>query len=165
MYLEKKPQTKFVNAKLTALMLALLLAMSSFVACSSDDKDTKADLKDVPKVSILIDASKYAEAGNDIAAETDDDGYLSNKEYDLEEGMTPIDVLDKTKVKYVNNAGYVSEIAGIKAGAAGDMSGWLYTVNDEMPSVGAGDYELKDGDVVKFLYSCDGGPDVGITWE
>jgi hypothetical protein len=165
MYLEKKTQTKSVSAKLMAVMLVLLLAMSSLAACDSADKDVKTAAEDAPKVSIIVDASKYAESGAEISAEVDDDGYLYNEEYELEEGMTPVDLLDKTKVKYVDASGYISEIAGIAGGAAGAMSGWLYTVNDEMPSVGAGEYALQEGDVVKFLYSCDGGPDVGITWE
>ena len=44
---------------------------------------------------------------------------------------------------------YVDEVAGEKASGA---SGWLYSVNGTMPSVGAGAYVLKEGDAVRWYF-------------
>lgn len=47
-----------------------------------------------------------------------------------------------------------------------NQSGWLYLVNNESPSVGASDYELKDGDVVRWQFSIYGyGADLGLENE
>ena len=40
------------------------------------------------------------------------------------------------------------------------MSGWLYYVNDEVPMYGVADLKLAEGDVVEFVYSCEGGEDL-----
>ncbi|MGM9626294.1 MAG: DUF4430 domain-containing protein [Eubacteriales bacterium] len=42
----------------------------------------------------------------------------------------------------------------------GDLSGWIYKVNGETPSVGCGDYVLSDGDEIAWLYTCDLGNDL-----
>lgn len=38
-------------------------------------------------------------------------------------------------------------------------------MNGAFPNYGCGMYELKDGDVVEWVYTCDLGRDVGIDWE
>ena len=61
---------------------------------------------------------------------------------------------------------YVSGIGTLNEFDCGSESGWLYEVNGEHPSVSAGAYALKDGDKVKFLYTCTLGqypPDKDIT--
>ena len=42
----------------------------------------------------------------------------------------------------------------------GDLSGWLYHVNGEEPSVQCGAYKVADGDVIEWLYTCDIGNDL-----
>jgi len=55
---------------------------------------------------------------------------------------------------YIAGLGYLYEFD------FGDLSGWVYHVNDIAPSVGCGEYTLKDGDVIEWLYTCDLGEDV-----
>ena len=43
----------------------------------------------------------------------------------------------------------------------GPLSGWMYRVNGEFPNKGCSDYELKDGDVIEWVYTCDLGQDIG----
>ncbi|MCR4963722.1 MAG: S-layer homology domain-containing protein [Firmicutes bacterium] len=44
----------------------------------------------------------------------------------------------------------------------GQQSGWLYCVNGSFPGVGASAYTLKNGDVMRWQYSCSGlGADIG----
>ena len=42
----------------------------------------------------------------------------------------------------------------------GDLSGWVYRVNGVAPSVGCGDYEPTDGDMIEFLYTRSLGDDL-----
>lgn len=52
-------------------------------------------------------------------------------------------------------SGYVRGIAGVYEKAYGEMSGWIFTVNGEMPSVSAADCILSDGDRVEWRYCLD----------
>ena len=52
---------------------------------------------------------------------------------------------------------YITGIGGLEAGDYGDNSGWLYKVNGWYPNFGASKYEVMDGDVIVWEYSCDGG--------
>lgn len=47
---------------------------------------------------------------------------------------------------------YVEGIGGLFAMDEGDLSGWLYYVNEESPSVGADSYTVSEGDGYRFLY-------------
>ena len=55
---------------------------------------------------------------------------------------------------------YIAGIGQIGEFDFGDLSGWLYFVNDESPSVGCQDYELAPGDKIEWLYSCELGKDL-----
>lgn len=44
---------------------------------------------------------------------------------------------------------------------AGDDSGWMYKVNGQFPNYGCSGYELKNGDEIVWVYTCDLGKDVG----
>ena len=56
---------------------------------------------------------------------------------------------------------YVTGIAGIDEHEYGQMSGWLYKVNGWYPNYGASGYQVREGDVIVWQYTCDGGTDVG----
>ena len=43
----------------------------------------------------------------------------------------------------------------------GALSGWMYKVNGWYPNYGSSRYQLKDGDVVEWRFTCDLGNDVG----
>lgn len=55
---------------------------------------------------------------------------------------------------------YVRGINSLYEFALGDLSGWLYRVNGESPSVGCGQYRLEDGDVIQWRYSLEMGRDL-----
>ena len=44
----------------------------------------------------------------------------------------------------------------------GEMSGWMYRVNGEFPDVGCGAYQLRDGDVIEWLYTREIGRDLEL---
>ena len=68
-------------------------------------------------------------------------------------------------LEYVNvpmyNSAYIEGIANIYEFDCGELSGWMYRVNGYFPNYGCSTYQLKDGDRVEFVYTCDLGNDVG----
>ena len=59
------------------------------------------------------------------------------------------------------NSAYVEGIANLYEFDVGEGSGWMYKVNGWFPNYGCSRYQLKDGDVVCWEYTCDLGADVG----
>ena len=59
------------------------------------------------------------------------------------------------------NSAYIEGIANLYEMDVGDLSGWMYKVNDWFPNYGCSRYQLKDGDVIEWVYTCDLGADVG----
>lgn len=60
---------------------------------------------------------------------------------------------------------YIEGIYNLYEFECGNGSGWLYSVNDEFPSEGCSTYEVENGDVIKWLYTCDFGEDVGKYYQ
>ena len=56
---------------------------------------------------------------------------------------------------------YIEGIANLYEFDCGEVSGWMYKVNDWFPNYGCSRYQLKDGDVIEWVYTCDLGKDVG----
>ena len=82
---------------------------------------------------------------------------------DLDEGVTVFDVLrqlrDEDVLDFENKGGYVQSITcGGKTLAEldeGKNSGWLYTVNGELPDVYMSAYGLKNGDSIRIYFTKD----------
>ena len=64
----------------------------------------------------------------------------------------------------VYNSAYIEGIHNLYEFDAGELSGWMYKVNDWFPNYGCSRYQLKSGDVVEWVYTCDLGRDVGEYW-
>jgi len=90
---------------------------------------------------------------------------LTETVFDIEKGDTAYDILAEGARMNgisidVSSVGYVSGIAYIYELDFGQLSGWMYYVNGEAPSVSCTQYVLSDGDVIEWLYSCDIGNDL-----
>lgn len=59
------------------------------------------------------------------------------------------------------NSIYIKGINYLYEFSCGPLSGWMYLVNGEFPDFGVNKYDLKDGDVIEFKYTCDLGRDIG----
>lgn len=87
------------------------------------------------------------------------------------EGESAFDVLiremkkAKIHMEYVDtpmyNSAYIEGINNLYEFDAGELSGWMYKVNDWFPNYGCSRYQLQAGDVVEWVYTCDLGRDVG----
>lgn len=62
------------------------------------------------------------------------------------------------------NSAYIEGIHNLYEFDCGELSGWMYKVNDWFPNYGSSRYQLKDGDVIAWVYTCDLGRDVGDTY-
>jgi hypothetical protein len=61
----------------------------------------------------------------------------------------------------IYNSAYIEGINNLYEFDVGELSGWMYKVNDWFPNYGCSRYQLKAGDVVEWMYTCDLGRDVG----
>ena len=59
---------------------------------------------------------------------------------------------------------YIEGIGNLYEYDCGEQSGWMYRVNGVFPGYGCSKYQLKAGDVVEWVYTCDLGRDVGGSW-
>ena len=105
------------------------------------------------------------------------DGVILEKtEYVLRNGDTVFDILqravryNKIHMEYQgadkNSYGsvYIQGINYLYEFSCGPLSGWMYMVNGEFPNYGCSMYELKDGDFIEWVYTCDLGHDIGCQF-
>lgn len=59
------------------------------------------------------------------------------------------------------NSAYIEGIHNLYEFDCGERSGWMYKVNGWFPNYGCSRYQLQDGDVICWVYTCDLGVDVG----
>lgn len=59
------------------------------------------------------------------------------------------------------NSAYVEGICNLYEFDCGTGSGWMYRVNGWYPNYGCSRYQLEQGDVVEWRYTCDLGADIG----
>lgn len=96
---------------------------------------------------------------------------FNNGKVKFSEGESVYDVLQRickenkihleSKWTPIYNSAYIEGINNIYELDCGENSGWKYSVNDWFPNYGCSRYQLKNGDSIKFLYTCDGGADIG----
>lgn len=90
------------------------------------------------------------------------------------EGETVFDVLQRVCREYgihmesswtpIYNSAYIEGIHNLYEFDCGELSGWMYRVNGWYPNYGCSRYQLVDGEVVEWRYTCDLGRDVGCDW-
>lgn len=59
------------------------------------------------------------------------------------------------------NSAYIEGINNLYEFDCGELSGWMYKVNGWFPNYGCSRYQLKAGDKIEWVYTCDLGVDVG----
>ncbi|WP_411678827.1 cell wall-binding repeat-containing protein [Clostridium thailandense] len=85
---------------------------------------------------------------------------LTEDSLDAKEGDSVYDLLkstlDSKGISFVNKGSssqvYISKINGMSEFDRGKWSGWKYNVNGTFPNVGCGDYHVKNGDVIHWIY-------------
>ena len=64
----------------------------------------------------------------------------------------------------VYETAYIKGIANIYEFDCGELSGWLYRVNGQIPNVGCSLYYVSNGDNIEILYTCEMGKDLGVNY-
>lgn len=122
---------------------------------------------DYGKVQVIVANNTFAK-GNGAAW----DGELVNTEISLTADSTAFSCVEKalTGKDLKNSKDYILAIAGLKERDGGETSGWMITLNDWFTNEGIAAFtvangKLTDGDVIRVLYTCNYGVDLGGTWS
>ena len=67
----------------------------------------------------------------------------------------------ESKFTPMYNSAYIQGINNLYEFDVGSQSGWMYKVNGWFPNYGCSRYQVQDGDVICWVYTCDLGSDVG----
>lgn len=59
------------------------------------------------------------------------------------------------------NSAYIEGINNLYEFDCGELSGWMYEVNGWFPNYGCSRYQVADGDVINWVFTCNLGIDVG----
>ena len=102
----------------------------------------------------------------------DDGVILPETKYGFTEGQTVYDALEsvcltndiqlETSEDTVYKSRYIEGIKYLYEKDGGKMSGWLFSVNGEVPNYGASKVKLKDGDVIRWFFTVDYAEDSGM---
>lgn len=65
----------------------------------------------------------------------------------------------------IYNSSYIEGINNLYEFDCGSLSGWTYEVNDWFPNYGCSRYEVKNGDVIEWHFTCNNGADVGKNYS
>ena len=148
-------KTKTQNFIFIFVICAVAAGLSFFVDFSSADNYYKTETPDGEAVGTVTFSVTAEEIGKGEI--------LSKTDIPIYENETVYDVLIRAGKEYelvIGKSGtgtyaYIQSINGISELQHGELSGWIYTVNGEQPSVGCGTYTPSDGDTVEFLYTLD----------
>ena len=152
-----------LSKRLVVVLSVLLIFALTMTGCSGKSATKAAEGNIIVTISIMCDSLKDVDA--ELMDKVSDNGtILKETELELKEGATALDALKESGKDCAETGGMVTEINGLAGGAAGEMSGWLFKHEGDFPPVGAGDLELKNGDRVEFVFTTNGGEDLGLTF-
>ena len=140
------------------LLRKLFLLMSTgFVlsACGTETAETPEETEepDVADVEETEDGAEEETTADEITTDFDiiiDGESVADlsEEVTVPEGTYLLDAMEDT-YDIEEEGGFISAIEGHEQDEEEGLY-WLYYINDEMPSVGAADYELEDGDQIEW---------------
>ncbi len=146
---------------------AILVVFANIKPVESNEKITgEKDIIGTVTISIRCDTIK--DKNNDTIPEN---GVILEKtEFQIDADDTVYDVLSQVcrekdihfEVTGTKETRYVEGIGNVYEKDYGDLSGWMYFVNGESPSMGCGNYKLSDKDEIEWRYTCDLGADIAI---
>lgn len=166
------------------LIIAVLINGTEFQTVDEYYLTHIDDIKeDSETVFISIECSEVFDNWNDLKENLKNGDYipsdgviLAQTEYVLREGDTVFDILsrvtryNKIQMEYqgadmnMYNSVYIQGINYLYECDCGELSGWIYSINGESPKYGCSNYVLKDGDVIKWTYTCELGGNSGSNF-
>ena len=150
--------------KLTSLLLAVVMVSALFTLSLT------ANAADTDRVRVTVKNEVYSTSDGAVW-----DGTLLDEWISIDDSSTMMSVLvsaleGKGYTQTGAESNYITEINGLKAGDAGNMSGWMGTINDWFADEGYDAFSvangtLESGDELCFVYSNAWGADVGSLWD
>lgn len=143
-----------------------------------DTPDSPEDTPEEPETNsctIYIDCKTILNNMGDLAPGKEElipaDGIILTKlETTLNDGETVFDVLQRVTreqgihLEYVHtpayDSAYIEGLFNLYEFDCGPLSGWRYSVNGIFPGYGCSMYTLKDGDEIRWIYTCNLGRDI-----
>ncbi len=167
------------------LIIAVLLSGTKIQSVEEYYLTHSEDItEDSQTVTVSIECKTVLDNWENLSEELKEGDYipedgviLEPKEYVLRNGDTAFDLL-KRVTRYeriqmeiqgadenIYETAYIQGINYLYEFSCGPLSGWMYQVNDAYQGVGCSRCELKDGDKLTFIYTCDLGRDIGGNYE
>ena len=152
-------------------VFVLLLAIFLLFICGCEKAGKSKDYTCVISVSCeSVFENKDSVSESILSALPDNGIILAETKVEVIEGESAFDVLYKalkeekihfeySETPLYKNV-YIEGISGLYEFDAGELSGWIYSVNGDFPAFGCSDYYVKSGDDIEFLYTCDRGKDL-----
>ena len=167
--------------RLILIPILVLLLLCSCTSTPAQSETTTKSTNDQNYCTITIDITDIKDNISSLKSEKEpfvtSDGYiLKELQVEISEGDTAFDILKKAckenactdNCKYCKDgiqldstytaeygSYYIEGIHQLYNKDCGDMSGWLFSINDEFAQVGASDYTVQNGDSITFSYTCD----------
>lgn len=155
---------KTAAAALAAIILSFLIC-----SCAGKGGEERKCTVSITCETILDNMDKLSDEKKELVPE--DGVILAETEAAFYEGESVFDLLLRVcKEKNIHmefentpvyNSAYIEGINNLYEFDCGSLSGWMYSVNGDFPNYGCSNYSLKEGDAVKWVYTCDLGADVG----
>lgn len=147
--------------------------LTAFVGCQKPAEKDEDSISCTFTINASV-AAKNEELNKDVAALLKDDGMLANaKSITVKKGTNAGDAFKafckENNIVLNSEDGeyglFVKGIGGLDGGACGELSYWLFKVNGEFSDVGADSVTVNEGDAFEWVFTCNGGSDVGYKWE
>ncbi len=166
----KRRRYKFITATaITAVfVIAAFLTMRIMAPNQAGKKSEGSSKGGEISVTLEINCKSLSKdmsrlKNRDIKAYIPKDGYFLKKaKYKVEKESTVYDVFKSAcrekKIPFIKeqktgySGVYVSSVGHLAEFDAGRNSGWMYSVNGEIPNLSASEYKLKNGDRIIWYY-------------
>ncbi|WP_087971566.1 DUF4430 domain-containing protein [Oceanobacillus rekensis] len=132
------------------LQLVVIMAVGLLFGCSSDG-DTEQNTNTRVSTNDTSDTGEVSEESVRITISINEGvESVNEQEIPIEEGDILMDVMEENfYIETEFDGTFITSIERVEASEE-DQTAWMFFVNDEMPTVGANEYELSPGDVVVF---------------
>lgn len=166
--LKKRHRNNFIFIWLAVAALVGFVCISDFKS-AEDYYNGQPAVKEEPVGTVTLAIRCDTVLGKSSGEYIPEDGIILDvTEFQIEDGDTVYDILCEAARRYdiqMESSGsgkmaYISGINYIYEFDFGELSGWMYFVNGSEPSVGCGGYNLSDGDVIEWHYTCSLGEDL-----
>src|SRR5699024_8902306 len=142
-----------ISLSKTKIYILFISALLIFLpACSSADNSPTKDATNQ-------ETSEQTEKATFVISKDKGEEVIKTKDVDIKKDDILLDVLEEHfDVETDEEGSFITSIEGIKAkketkrhrSKKGEQKAWIYTVNDEMGTVGADQYKLQPDDKVEF---------------